>query len=60
MSEEYCSPGEAYEMLNDLMAWVRDEREIARNKIEFDAAANVRYHAGRADALQDVLNWWHE
>jgi hypothetical protein len=57
MSEEYCTPGEAYELLNDFMEWIGVAHVGARKRCA-EGSGNVSYHAGYTQALQDAVNWW--
>lgn len=59
MSEEYCTPGEAYELLNAFMEWV-GVMHIQVRKVCEQGSGNISYHAGYVQALQDVMNWWRE
>ena len=59
MSEAYCAPGEAYELLHDFMEYLTVSHIEARRRCAA-GTGNVGYHAGYVQALQDAMHWWRE
>lgn len=58
MSEEICTPGEAYEMINDLGEHLRTKHADAHAEmLAAPGAGGINYYAGYRDGIRYVLDW---